>query len=111
VCYKITIVCYKKYFLKPIDTHAIICYTLNHGEVNHKQRKGIDMKLTLDFELDNATFKNNPMPEVQRIFQDLLTRLQPYSDCWIYNDLNPTETVLVVKNIHRHTIGKMIITT
>jgi len=69
------------------------------------------MKLTLDFELDNATFKNNPMPEVQRIFQDLLTRLQPYSECWFYDELNPSETVLIVKNIHRHTIGKMIITT
>jgi len=69
------------------------------------------MKLTLDFDLNNTTFKNNPILEVQRIFADLITRLQPYSDYWLYDELNPTETVLIVKNIHKHTIGKMIITT
>lgn len=69
------------------------------------------MKLTLDFEIDNATFQNNPMSEVQRIFQDLITRLQPYSECWYYNELNPTETVLIVKDINRNSVGKMKITT
>jgi hypothetical protein len=69
------------------------------------------MKLTLDFEIDNATFFLRPMSEVQRIFQDLITRLQPYSECWYYNELNPTETVLIVKDIHKHSIGKMKITT
>jgi hypothetical protein len=69
------------------------------------------MKLTLDFDLDNAAFQDNPMPEVQRIFKNLVTRLQPYSECWYYNELNPTETVLIVKDINGSSIGKMKITT